>query len=46
MIQQKEISRMAARYRVRDTQIEKDYILTWLLFGIAKQPFLREALAL
>jgi predicted nucleotidyltransferase component of viral defense system len=44
MILQKEIRRMAARHKVRDTQIEKDYVLTWLLFSIANQPFLREAL--
>jgi uncharacterized protein len=44
MILQKEISRMAARHRVRDTQIEKDYALTWLLFSISKQSLLREML--
>lgn len=31
---------MAARHKVRDTQIEKDYVLTWLLLSIAKQPLL------
>jgi uncharacterized protein len=35
---------MAARHRVRDTQIEKDYALTWLLFSISKQSLLREML--
>lgn len=44
MIQPKEISRMATRYKVRDTQIEKDYVLSWLLFSIARQPLLRKAL--
>jgi predicted nucleotidyltransferase component of viral defense system len=44
MILQKEISRMATRYKVRDTQIEKDYVLSWLLFSIAKQSLLRDAL--
>jgi len=44
MILPKEISRIAARHKVRDTQIEKDYVLTWLLFSIAKQSLLREML--
>lgn len=35
---------MAAHHKVRDTQIEKDYVLTWLLFSIAKQSLLREML--
>lgn len=35
---------MAVRHKVRDTQIEKDYVLSWLLFSIAKQSLLREML--
>ena len=35
---------MAARHRVRDTQIEKDYVLSWLLFSISKQPHLQKIL--
>jgi uncharacterized protein len=44
MIFSKEINQIAAQNRVRDTQIEKDYVLTWLLFGISKSAFLRDAL--
>lgn len=35
MIKPAEIHKRAFKYRVRDTQIEKDYILTWILYGIA-----------
>lgn len=44
MIRPKEINEHAARHRVRDGQIEKDYILTWVLYGIAQMPFLKENL--
>ncbi|MBP6978152.1 MAG: nucleotidyl transferase AbiEii/AbiGii toxin family protein [Bacteroidales bacterium] len=35
---------MAARAGVRDTQIEKDYVISWICYGIANNPFLRENL--
>jgi uncharacterized protein len=40
-----EIQKKASLKSVRDTQIEKDYVLTWVLWGISKQPQLAEALA-
>jgi uncharacterized protein len=36
MIKPGEIQQMANAVGVRDQQIEKDYILSWILFGIAK----------
>ena len=36
MIQTKEINQIARQNGVRDTQIEKDYILSWLLNGISQ----------
>lgn len=35
MIRPAEIQKKANKERVRDTQIEKDYILTWILSGVA-----------
>lgn len=35
---------MAARAGVRDTQIEKDYVISWICYGIANNQFLRENL--
>ncbi|MBC8109817.1 MAG: nucleotidyl transferase AbiEii/AbiGii toxin family protein [Verrucomicrobia bacterium] len=45
MIRPKEINELAARHQVRDTQIEKEYVLTWLLYGIAQNSTLRNMLA-
>lgn len=45
MIRPAEIQRKAYETGVRDTQIEKDYILTWLLYGIAKHERLSKVLA-
>jgi hypothetical protein len=36
MIKPGEIQQKARAIGVRDQQIEKDYILSWILFGIAK----------
>ena len=36
MIKPGEIQQKANAVGVRDQQIEKDYILSWILFGIAK----------
>jgi predicted nucleotidyltransferase component of viral defense system len=44
MITPKEINKSAAQYRVSDRQIEKDYILTWVLYGIANHKVLSKAL--
>ncbi|MFN0034517.1 MAG: nucleotidyl transferase AbiEii/AbiGii toxin family protein [Saprospiraceae bacterium] len=44
MLRGKEIQAIAARQKVRDTQIEKDYVITWLLWGISKRPLLLESL--
>ncbi len=44
MIQPAEISKMAHRLRLGDKTIEKDYVLTWVLYAIAATP-LRDLLA-
>ncbi len=45
MIKPGEIQQHARKMAVRDTQIEKDYILTWILFGISKHERLSKILA-
>ena len=45
MIRTAEIQKKANKERVRDTQIEKDYILTWILSGVANNELLSKALA-
>jgi len=44
MIEQKEINKIATQNRVSDRQIEKDYVLSWLLFAISKNQTLYNAL--
>ncbi len=44
MIQPKEINRYATRYKVSDRQIEKDYILTWALYGISSHEVLNKGM--
>jgi len=44
MIEQKEINKIATQNRVSDRQIEKDYVLSWLLFAISKNKILYNAL--
>ncbi len=44
MIKQGEISRKANKEGVREQQIEKDYIISWILWGIYKHDFLNDAL--
>ena len=44
MIEPKEINRVATENRVNDRQIEKDYILSWVLFAISKNEILSKAL--
>jgi predicted nucleotidyltransferase component of viral defense system len=45
MIKPAEIKQFAHLSGVRDIQIEKDYILTWILYGISKHEQLSEVLA-
>lgn len=45
MIRPAEIQKKANREKVRDTQIEKDYILTWILTGVGANEILSKALA-
>lgn len=44
MIKQAEIQKVARGSKVRDTQIEKDYILTWILYGVSQHEILKEML--
>jgi uncharacterized protein len=44
MIQAGEIQSIAGKEGVRDTQIEKDYVISWVTYGIANNPFLRRNL--
>ena len=44
MIEPKEINKIATINKVRDQQIEKDYVLTWVLYAISKNEILREAM--
>jgi len=45
MIKSGEIQSIAAKYKVRDRQIEKDYIISWILYGISQNEFLFKNLA-
>lgn len=45
MIKPGEIQQIAQKTKVRDTQIEKDYVITWILTGIANNKSLRNCLA-
>jgi predicted nucleotidyltransferase component of viral defense system len=45
MIRPAEIQHTARKEGVRDTQIEKDYILSWILTGVAQNKLLSEVLA-
>lgn len=44
MIEPREVNRIATENKVSDRQIEKDYILSWVLFAISKNEILRKAL--
>ena len=44
MIQPGEIQSIAGKKGIRDTQIEKDYVISWVIYGIANNPFLKENL--
>ncbi|MEO6705511.1 MAG: nucleotidyl transferase AbiEii/AbiGii toxin family protein [Ginsengibacter sp.] len=45
MIHAKEINAVAAKNKSKDSQIEKDYILSWILFGISRNKILSKSLA-
>lgn len=44
MIKPKELSAAAAKYKLKDTQVEKDYVLSWILYGISKNELLFKSL--
>lgn len=44
MIEQKEINKVATKNRVSDRQIEKDYVLSWILYAISKNQILYNSL--
>jgi len=44
MIKPGEINSIAGETGVRDTQIEKDYVISWVLYGISKNEFLKSHL--
>jgi predicted nucleotidyltransferase component of viral defense system len=44
MIKPQEISKIASREGVRPQQIEKDYIISWVLWGIYNHGILKDAL--
>lgn len=44
MIEPKEINKFAATNRVSDRQIEKDYVLSWVLYAISKNELLSKTL--
>lgn len=45
MIKSGEIQSIAAKFKVRDRQIEKDYVISWILYGISQNEFLFKNLA-
>ena len=45
MIKPSEVQKLSRKEGVRDTQIEKDYILSWLLTGVSQNDALHKALA-
>lgn len=44
MIHPKEINKLASLHKVGDRQIEKDYVLTWTLYGISQHTVLSKVL--
>jgi predicted nucleotidyltransferase component of viral defense system len=44
LVQPGEIQSIAGKEGVRDTQIEKDYVISWVTYGIANNPFLKSNL--
>lgn len=46
MIKPGEIQQKARKAGVRDQQIEKDYVISWILYGIAAHDLLSEVLVI
>ena len=44
MITHKEINTVAAQHKLKDTQVEKDYVLSWILLGFSKNDLLSKNL--
>lgn len=44
MIPQSELQKIANKKKVRDKQIEKDYVLSWILYGVSSNSFLKKNL--
>ena len=44
MIKPGEINSISGKAGVRDTQIEKDYVISWILYGISHNAYLKEHL--
>lgn len=44
MINKGEINKVARQHQIGDAQIEKDYVITWVLKGISQNAVLNEAL--
>lgn len=44
MIKPGEIQKIAGKLGIRDTQIEKDYVIGWVLKGISNNSYLKEKL--
>ncbi len=44
MIKPGEIQTISNRLKIRDSQIEKDYILSWILCGLAQNSYLKNSL--
>lgn len=44
MIKPGEIQKIANRLGIRDTQIEKDYVIGWVLKGISENRYLKDRL--
>ena len=45
MITHKEINNVASQYGLKDTQVEKDYVLTWIVFAVSQNELLSNNLA-
>lgn len=44
MINTKEINAVASKYKLKDTQVEKDYVLSWILLAISTNELLSKCL--
>ena len=44
MLRGRDIQAIAGKAKIRDTQIEKDYVLSWLLWAIAQSALLYQNL--